>query len=137
MRLLSKNRLVQPNPLNLGDRTLELVHRDYSLSADNVKFFSWFFQIPSDFVVKCQALDISDVILVLIWQRVVYPDLTDNSRAGSDIHVILAIPISVAYLLAADNVSGPLPISLREVNQPVSITRNRFSRPRAHLLAYI
>jgi hypothetical protein len=31
---------------------------------------------------------------------------------------------SVAYLLAADNVSGPLPIRLREVNQPVSITRN-------------
>jgi hypothetical protein len=44
---------------------------------------------------------------------------------------------SVAYLLAADNVSGLLPIPLREVNQPVSITRNRFSRPRARLLACI
>src|SRR5215510_14155695 len=33
----------------------------------------------------------------------------------------------VAYLLAADIVSGPLPIRLREVNQPVIITRNRCS----------
>jgi len=40
----------------------------------------------------------------------------------------------VAYLLAADNVSGPLPISLREVKEPVIITRNRFSRPRPRLL---
>jgi hypothetical protein len=44
---------------------------------------------------------------------------------------------AVAYLLAADNVSGPLPIPLREVNQPVSLTRNRFSRRRARLLACI
>ena len=43
----------------------------------------------------------------------------------------------VAYLLAADNVSGLLPIPLRGVNQPVSITRNRCSRPRARLLACI
>ena len=45
--------------------------------------------------------------------------------------------VVVAYLLAADNVSGPLPIPLREVNQPVSIPRNRFSRRRARLLACI
>jgi hypothetical protein len=45
--------------------------------------------------------------------------------------------LTVAYLLAADNVSGPLPIPLREVNQPVSITRNQFSRPCARLLACI
>jgi hypothetical protein len=40
----------------------------------------------------------------------------------------------VAYLLAADIVSGPLPIRLREVNQPVIITRNRCSRSRPRLL---
>src|SRR5262249_57910831 len=34
----------------------------------------------------------------------------------------------VAYLLAADIVSGPLPSRLREAHQPVIITRNRFSR---------
>ena len=33
----------------------------------------------------------------------------------------------VAYLLAADIVSGPLPIRLREVNQPVLSTPNVFS----------
>jgi hypothetical protein len=43
----------------------------------------------------------------------------------------------VAYLLAADNVSGPLPIRLREVKEPVIITRNRFSRPRPRLLTCI
>jgi len=43
----------------------------------------------------------------------------------------------VAYLLAADIVSGPLPSRLREVNQPVIITRNRFSRPRPCPLACI
>jgi hypothetical protein len=37
--------------------------------------------------------------------------------------------IPVAYLLAADIVSGPLPIRLREVNQPVIITRNWCSSP--------
>jgi hypothetical protein len=31
---------------------------------------------------------------------------------------------AVAYLLAADIVAGPLPIRLREINQPVLITRN-------------
>jgi hypothetical protein len=51
--------------------------------------------------------------------------------------LIAAVSSWVAYLLAADNVSGLLPIPLREVNQPVSITRNRFSRPRARLLACI
>ena len=40
----------------------------------------------------------------------------------------------VAYLLAADIVLGSLPIRLREVNQPVIITRNRCSRPRPRLL---
>src|SRR6516165_2762315 len=35
-----------------------------------------------------------------------------------------------AYLHTADNVSGPLAIPLREVNQPVRSTRNRFSGPR-------
>jgi transposase-like protein len=46
-------------------------------------------------------------------------------------------PEVVAYLLAADIVSGPLPSRLREVNQPVIITRNRFSRPRPCPLACI
>ena len=41
----------------------------------------------------------------------------------------------VAYLLAADIVSGPLPSRLREVNQPVLITRDRFLRPRPCPLA--
>jgi hypothetical protein len=41
----------------------------------------------------------------------------------------------VAYLLAADIVSGPLPSRLREVTQPVRITRNQFSRPRPRLWA--
>jgi hypothetical protein len=41
----------------------------------------------------------------------------------------------VAYLGAADNVSGPLPLPLREGNQPVIRTRNGFSRPRPALLA--
>jgi hypothetical protein len=36
---------------------------------------------------------------------------------------------AVAYLLAADIVAGPLPIRLREGNQPVIITRNGCSRP--------
>jgi hypothetical protein len=40
----------------------------------------------------------------------------------------------VAYLLAADIVSGPLPIRLREVNQPMISTRNRVSTPRPCLL---
>jgi hypothetical protein len=40
----------------------------------------------------------------------------------------------VAYLLAADIVSGSLPIRLREVHPPVMITRNRCSRPRPRLL---
>jgi predicted ATPase len=43
----------------------------------------------------------------------------------------------VAYLLAADIVSGPLPIRLREINQPMINTRNRFSRPRPCLLTCI
>src|SRR5262249_37088232 len=43
----------------------------------------------------------------------------------------------VAYLRAADIVSGPLPSRLREVNQPVIITRNRCSRPRPRLLPCI
>ena len=40
----------------------------------------------------------------------------------------------VAYLGAAEIVSRPLPIRLREVNQPVIRTRNRFSSPRSCLL---
>ena len=43
----------------------------------------------------------------------------------------------VAYLLAADNVSRPLPTRLREVNQPVISPRNVFSTPRYPLLACI
>ena len=43
----------------------------------------------------------------------------------------------VAYLLAADIVSGPLPIRLRELNQPVIIPQNRCSRPRPCPLACI
>jgi hypothetical protein len=46
-------------------------------------------------------------------------------------------PRTVAYLLAADIVSRPLPSRLRKVNQPVIITRNRFSRPRPCPLACI
>ena len=45
--------------------------------------------------------------------------------------------MAVAYLLAADIVSGPLPSRLREVNQPVIITRNRYSSPRPCPLACI
>jgi hypothetical protein len=41
---------------------------------------------------------------------------------------------SVAYLLATDIFSGLLPIHLREVHQPVMITRNRCLRPRPRLL---
>ena len=44
---------------------------------------------------------------------------------------------SVAYLLAADIVSGPLPIRLREVNHSVISTRNGFSRSRPCLLICI
>src|SRR5437870_4588604 len=47
--------------------------------------------------------------------------LTRDSRA--------LFPRRVAYLLAADIVSGPLPIRLREVNQPVLSTPNVFSIP--------
>jgi hypothetical protein len=43
----------------------------------------------------------------------------------------------VAYPALADIVSGPLPSRLREVNQTVIITRNRFSRPRPCPLACI
>jgi hypothetical protein len=43
----------------------------------------------------------------------------------------------VAYLLAADIVSGPLLIRLSEVNPPVIITRNRCSRPRPRLVTCI
>jgi len=42
---------------------------------------------------------------------------------------MLAVARAVAYLLAADIVAGPLPIRLREINQPVLITRNWCSRP--------
>jgi len=44
---------------------------------------------------------------------------------------------SVAYLGPADNVSIPLLIRLREVNQPAIRTRNRFAILRPRLLAYI
>ena len=44
---------------------------------------------------------------------------------------------AVAYLLAADIVSGPLPIRLREVNHSVISTRNGFSRSRPCLLICI
>jgi hypothetical protein len=54
-------------------------------------------------------------------------------QAGSNTYQDTA----VAYLLAADNVSGPLPSRLREVNQPVIITRNGCSRPRPRLLPCI
>src|SRR5262245_34553172 len=43
----------------------------------------------------------------------------------------------VAYLLAADNVSGPVLTRLRGVNQPVIRTGNEFSSPRPALLASI
>src|SRR4030095_4375079 len=42
----------------------------------------------------------------------------------------------VAYLLLADNVSGPLPIRLPRVNQPVVRTRNAFSPTHSPRLAY-
>ena len=44
---------------------------------------------------------------------------------------------TVAYLRAADNVSGPRPICLRGVNQPIIRTPNGFSRPRLALLVCI
>jgi hypothetical protein len=47
------------------------------------------------------------------------------------------LTVMVAYLLAADIVSGPLLIRLREVNPPVIITRNRCSRPRPRLVTCI
>ena len=40
----------------------------------------------------------------------------------------------VAYLLVADNVSGPLPIRLQGRNQPVNYTHNTFSTPLPSLL---
>ena len=43
----------------------------------------------------------------------------------------------VAYLLAADNGSGPLPFRLRCVNQPVISTPNVFSSTRSPLLGCI
>ena len=51
--------------------------------------------------------------------------------------IALLKELLVAYLLTADIVSGPLPMRLREVNQPVIITRNRCSRPRPRLLTCI
>jgi hypothetical protein len=53
---------------------------------------------------------------------VVYPNPADNS---------------VAYLGAADNVSGPLASRLSRVNQPVIRTRNTFSTLLPSLLADI
>jgi hypothetical protein len=47
------------------------------------------------------------------------------------------VVLEVAYLLAADIVSGLLPIRLREINQPMISTRNRCSRPRPCLLTCI
>jgi len=43
----------------------------------------------------------------------------------------------VAYLLLADNISGPLSIRLRRANQPVIRTRNAFSTFLPSLLADI
>src|SRR5215468_9618952 len=43
----------------------------------------------------------------------------------------------VAYLLAADNVPGPLLTQLIDPSQPVLHTGNEFSRPRLALLASI
>jgi hypothetical protein len=43
----------------------------------------------------------------------------------------------VAYLLVADNVSGPLLTRLIDPSQPVIHTGNEFSRPRLALLASI
>jgi hypothetical protein len=54
-----------------------------------------------------------------------------------DIVVIERPRILVAYLGPADNVSVPLLIRLREVNQPVIRTQNRFSTLRPRLLACI
>ena len=60
------------------------------------------------------------------------------SRCGIGINIDTnGLAHAVAYLLAADNVSGPLPIRLREVKEPVISTRNRFSRPRPRLLTCI
>jgi hypothetical protein len=50
---------------------------------------------------------------------------------------VFCTPGMVAYLLATDNVSGLLPIRLRESNQPMIRTRNRFSSPRPCLLTCI
>jgi len=43
----------------------------------------------------------------------------------------------VVYPLSADNVSRPLPIRLKGINQPVIRTWNGFSRPRLTHLACI
>ena len=48
-----------------------------------------------------------------------------------------ALDVGVAYLLAADNGSGPLPFRLRCVNQPVISTPNVFSSTRSPLLGCI
>jgi hypothetical protein len=58
----------------------------------------------------------------------------DGGHLSSDAGLVL---LQVAYLGAADIVSRPLPIRLREVNQPVIITRNRFSSPHPRLLTCI
>jgi hypothetical protein len=43
----------------------------------------------------------------------------------------------IAYLEAADNISGPLPFRLRRLNQPLIRTRNAFSTSRRPQLACI
>jgi hypothetical protein len=43
----------------------------------------------------------------------------------------------VVYLLAAENVSGPPPCRLSDVNRPVINSQNRFSTPRPRALADI
>jgi hypothetical protein len=53
------------------------------------------------------------------------------------VQIEVAEPDAVAYLLAADKVSRPFPIRLREVNQPVIRSRNAFSRPFLACLAGI
>jgi hypothetical protein len=65
----------------------------------------------------------ADRLTLLIWQR------STTISAG--------LARRVAYLVAADNVSGPLASRLSSINQPVLRTRNAFSTLLPSLLADI
>jgi metal-responsive CopG/Arc/MetJ family transcriptional regulator len=66
--------------------------------------------------------------------RALQRELAAQQRAAID---TAFAAMAVAYLRAADNVSGPLASCLRSVNQPVIRTQNAFSALLPSLLADI